>query len=69
MRWILDRLKEKSTYKGLTLLAALAGFSISPDAQAALSSAADQIAAVAPQIASATAACIGVYNVFRNERK
>ena len=62
MKWILDRLKEPSTYKGLAALLALSGLYLSEEAQVA-------IATAAPQVASAVLACIGVYNVMRKETR
>ena len=58
MNWIIDRLKEPSTYKGLATLLALAGVVVSPELQAA-------IALAGPAIAAAVLGCVGVYNVIK----
>lgn len=58
MQFVIDRLKEASTYKGLAVLLALAGITLSPAAQVAL-------AVAAPQVISAALACYGVYNVIK----
>lgn len=50
---ILDRLKEPSTYRGLTIILALVGVKLSPDQ--------------ATSIATAAAGIIGAIEVFRKE--
>lgn len=54
MQWILDRLKEPSTWKGLTGLLGVIGISLSPDLVA--------------QIGLAVAAVISAIEVFRAEK-
>jgi hypothetical protein len=55
MNTILERLKEPSTYRGLTLLGALVGIHISPDMVGAITSTAVGI--------------IALIEVFRREKK
>ena len=55
MNWILDRLKENSTWRGLILLAALGGAKLNPDQQEA--------------IVTAGLALVALLNVFRKETK
>lgn len=52
---ILKRLKEKSTWAGITTIAALVGLKLDPDQFAAIS--------------TAVIALIGLYEVFRREKK
>ena len=54
MSKIIEKLKEPSTYRGLTLLGAIVGINVSPDLTAA--------------IASAAVAIIGLIEVFRHEK-
>jgi len=54
MNTIITRLKEPSTYRGLALLAAVAGINLSPE--------------FAGAIASAAAGLIGLIEVFRKEK-
>jgi hypothetical protein len=54
MNTLLDRLKEPSTYRGLTLLGAVVGIHISPD--------------LAGAIASTAAGVIALIEIFRKER-
>lgn len=55
MDYILARLKEPSTYKGLLALAAAFGLSVDPAQSAA--------------VVSAILALVGVWEVFRREKK
>lgn len=55
LSWILARLKEPSTYKGLVLVASVVGIQIDPT----------QVNA----IAAAAIAIIGAIEVFRTEKK
>ena len=55
MKTILDRLKEPSTYRGLTVIAAAAGIILSP--------------ALALAIGAVAVAVIGLIEVVRSEKK
>jgi len=55
MKTIISKLKEPSTYRGLTILAGTAGVVISPN--------------LALAIGAAVAAIIGVIEVIRSEKK
>jgi hypothetical protein len=52
--WILARLREPSTWKGLALLAGVAGVNVSPE--------------LLPQIGTAVGAAIGAVDLIRQER-
>lgn len=54
MKWLLERLKEPSTYRGLVLLGGAAGLTISPEMWNA--------------IVALLVAAMGVYEVVRKER-
>jgi len=54
MNTVLAKLKEPSTYRGLTLLGAIIGINVSPDMTGA--------------IATAAASIIGLIEIFRKEK-
>ena len=69
MNFILDRLKEKSTYKGLLAVAASLGLVLSPEMQVAVESLFISLTSAIPAIITLVASGYGVYNVLRNERR
>lgn len=55
LNWLLARLKEQSTWKGLTLILSAVGIALSPEQMAA--------------IVTAAVSVVGVIEVFRKEKK
>lgn len=69
MNFILDRLKEKSTYKGLIAVAASLGLVLSPEMQVAVEVLFVSLASAIPAVITFVASAYGVYNVLKNERR